>query len=183
MVCLKIVLTGTPGAGKSVLAKKIAAELGCTVIDANALVKERKLYSRVESGSKVVKLNVLRRLLEKLVRSNKNIVLEGHLLCEFPLPVDVVVVLRVNPLILLKRMRARHYARKKISENLLCEMLDYCLVKSEENYGRNKVVQMDCSRGISVARALNRIKRKKSDFVDWIPLFLKERTLRFLLKQ
>lgn len=133
---MKLLLTGVPGAGKSVLARALARKLKCGLIDINAVVKEKKLWSRKDGhGSLIVKLKELKTELAKRVRNAKTgCIVEGHLGCEMKLPVDVAVVLRTPPGMLERRLRARKYPQKKLMENLLAEALDYCTLKAEENY-------------------------------------------------
>jgi len=45
-----------------------------------------------------------------------------------------VIVLRTRPDVLLQRLKPRNYPEKKIQENVMAEMLDYCLSKAEKRY-------------------------------------------------
>ncbi|MCE8429903.1 MAG: adenylate kinase, partial [Candidatus Methanoperedens sp.] len=61
----------------------------------------------------------------------KDVILEGHL--SYFLPVDAVIVLRVNPVALRKRLGARNkYSGAKVKENANAEALDVILVESCE---------------------------------------------------
>ncbi len=118
-------------------------------------------------------LEKLRRALASLFRKQRNIVAEGHLLCEFALPADAVLVLRCDPRKLLKRYAARGYSKRKAVANAVVEVLDYCLVESEENYGAGKVVQVDLTKRAAPGKILGKTRRRQSDAVDWSPLLLK----------
>lgn len=143
------VLTGTPGTGKSTLADRLERE-GFFILRINDIVSEFRLWSKKEKGSKVADLRGLKRKIMSLVRDNrgKNIVVEGHLACEFKLPADFCVVLRSDPRILMKRMAGRGYGTEKISENLQAELLDYCTQLSERNYSC-PVYELDTSFSVS----------------------------------
>ena len=43
-----IALTGTPGTGKSSIAKKLAKKLGYELIDLNDVIKKKKLYEKYD---------------------------------------------------------------------------------------------------------------------------------------
>jgi adenylate kinase len=170
-------LTGTPGTGKTNVAREIARRTGARVIDANALVKRRALWSN--KAKREADLAALKKEIVKEIKvSPCGFVAEGHLLCEFPLPrgaVDACVVLRCDPRVLKKRLEARRYRKKKIAENVLCEILDYCLVKSEAHYGEKRVVQVNATKRVSAEKIVRAALNKRSDSVDWTRLLLDER--------
>ncbi|MBI3587872.1 AAA family ATPase [Candidatus Micrarchaeota archaeon] len=151
---MRIGITGTPCTGKTTLAKALAKKLRAKCVSASDVVMRKKAIEKIEgSGEIVADLRKLKKELEKIIEKSKKVVVEGHLICEFSLPLDVLVILRANPLVLERRMRARRYAQDKIDENLLAEIIDYCLINSEQNYaGRLKakktaILQVDASGG------------------------------------
>lgn len=168
---MRLLLTGTPGCGKTVLAKKLSSSLGAKFVDVNELILEKKLYSKAPKGEKEAKLKPLQQFLKKTLEKERNVVVDSHLLCEFALPCEVIVVLRCNPLVLKKRLEKRKYPAWKVRENMLAEMLDYCAVKAEENYAKGKIVQVNFTKPKSASAVLKAVKAKKGDEVDWMRLF------------
>ncbi|PIO01995.1 hypothetical protein COX86_04190 [Candidatus Micrarchaeota archaeon CG_4_10_14_0_2_um_filter_60_11] len=158
---MKLVLTGTPGTGKTTLAKKLARKLGCKLLDANAIAKQNKLVKK-DGTTNIKKLGAI---LKKQTKKLDSFIAEGHLLCEFNLPCDCCAVLRCNPKTLARRLAKRGYAKQKLSDNVLCEALDYCLVNAEQN-GYRKVIQIDFTRPLSADTFLSRLK-KGGDCVRW----------------
>lgn len=148
---MKLVITGTPGTGKTTLAARLARALGCPLFDANALAKANRLVKKDGATD----LKKLKQVLSREARKEKKFVAEGHLLCEFALKCDACVVLRCSPAVLGKRLAKRGYAKQKINDNVLCEALDYCLVNAERRYKR--AIQIDNTRPLSAARALGKI--------------------------
>jgi adenylate kinase len=121
-----IALTGTPGTGKSTVARLLDA--GFTVIDLNALIKDRyNLGADQERGSLIADLDGLIAHMEKL---EGDYVIEGHV--SHYLPADVVVVLRVAPRVLRERLAKRGWSKSKIDENAEAEALDVILVEALE---------------------------------------------------
>lgn len=132
---MRIILTGTPGTGKTTISKILSRKLGIELISIKEIVEEKNLLDGIE-----VDLLELKRAFEFL-KDADNYIIEGHLACEIKLPADFVFVLRTDPEKLTKIYKERNYDEEKIKENLLAEMLDYCVQKSEKNY--RKVLELD----------------------------------------
>ncbi len=166
---MKIVITGTPGTGKTIVADILGKALKKRVIHINDFAKKNKLLMGKSRGSYVVDLKKLRK---KLLKADG--VLESHLLCEFPLPNATVFVLRCDPKVLAHRLLKRKYPRQKIRENLEVEALDYCTINAEKNY--NKVYDIDTTHrtiGQVVKKMLAILKKKSSpDKVDFSNYFM-----------
>ncbi len=167
-----IIITGTPGTGKTVIAQALAKKIGFELIDIKKIVNENKKIYNMENGERVVDLTKLKKLILKEIKQDKTVIIENHLLCELRLPAKFVFVLRCEPAILKKRLAMRKYQKKKIEENLLAEMLDYCTQLSRKNYKKSIVIELDTAkRNVNkcVAEIINVIKgrKKKIDDVDY----------------
>jgi adenylate kinase len=140
---MRIIITGTPGTGKSLVAKLLAKKLEYKVINERDFCKEKKIGKFDKQLQElVVPLGKMAREMNKLLKKKKNIIIEGHLLCEAKLNSDIVVLLRVSPDILEERLRARHYPEFKIQDNVLCEGIDYCKKHAQRNYAKQKIFEM-----------------------------------------
>jgi adenylate kinase len=185
-----ILITGTPGVGKTTLAKNLSRTTGFKLVEPNRLVRKEGLYTRFDRRRKtyIVDEGKLRKRLEALSRSSERIVLPTHLVGGF-LPtgrVKLVLVLRLNPVVLYKRLRARGWTKRKAWENTEAEILDVCLQESRLLLGPRKVYEIDTTRKSVPAvyrealRAISRGRTGKSGVVNWLarydPLEL-ERTL------
>ena len=144
-----IAITGVPGTGKTTLAQKLSERTGWPLVGANTLVEEKKLWKKKEEGAKVADMRKLASALTRVIRANKNLILEGHLLCDIRLKTDRIVVLRTNPKILRKRLEKRGYPKKKTDENVLAEALDYCTIEAESRY--KKVYEIDTTKSFRKA--------------------------------
>ena len=165
---MRIVLTGTPGTGKSSLAKSLAEALDWPLLDVRKLIMRKKMFHvNKKEREKTVHVNTLKKAVDGWFEDHPAGIAESHLLCEFCVPADVVVVLRCNPSVLEKRLKKRGYSQKKIRDNLFCEALDYCTLKTEENDPKSDIVEIDATRKIRVATLWEKIMKRKSDRVKW----------------
>lgn len=163
---MRIGITGTPGAGKTTAAKALASVLGYAYLDVKALIDEKKwFYVRRGDKEKTVYLTKLKKGLSYRLNKYDDLVLDSHLLCEFYVPVDVMVVLRCEPEELRKRLAKRRYPKPKTEDNLLAEALDYCLVRAESFYP--KVVQIDATQPLTVGQLWEKIREGRADAADW----------------
>jgi broad-specificity NMP kinase len=122
-------VTGTPGTGKSLFAKRISARVrNSRIIEVNDIVKAHRLYSGTDSyGSKIVRIKALDSALKKEVRNSAGLVLVvSHLVPDLNAGQRITVVLRLGLKPLMQRLRKRGYPKGKINENLIAEALDYC---------------------------------------------------------
>jgi len=145
-----LIITGVPGTGKSSIAKLAAKQAGLPLIDLNALVKERGLYSEIDEAdeARVVVLSKLESEANKELKKCKaGAVVEGHLACEISLkPASAVIVCRTNPKTLRERLVRRGYLPDKMKANEISEMLDYCTIKAVQKYGAKKVFEIDTTK-------------------------------------
>ncbi|MEM4272712.1 MAG: adenylate kinase family protein [Candidatus Bilamarchaeaceae archaeon] len=176
---MRILITGTPGAGKSEIAKELGKLTGWEVILISDAAEAAHAVKTSRNHEKIVSLPKLYAYLNPLLLKKDNVIFEGHLGCEMPCPADLVVVVRTNPRELEKRMRARGYYKEKIDENIMAELLDYCYQLAEKNYDC-KVVELDTT-GRSAQESARRIydyingEISALDDVDW-EAYLEERT-------
>lgn len=123
---MKIALTGTPGTGKSTIARLVDA--GFSVVDINAIIKDSyNLGMDEERNSAIADIDGLSHYIEHL---SGDVILEGHV--SHLLPVDKIIVLRASPAVLRERLQARGWSNAKIEENLEAEALDLILVEAME---------------------------------------------------
>jgi len=163
---MKLIITGSPGTGKTTVARKLAKKLKCRAVNEYDFALEKGIGKfDHEESELVVPLPLLRSELSKLLKKEKDVVLEGHLLCEVKLPVDAVVVLRVHPEILESRLESRGYNAVKTQDNVFCEGIDYCKKHALRKYGKNKVIEVRNEKGIkeTLSNILKELNGAESD--------------------
>ena len=138
---MKLIVTGSPGTGKTTVARKLAKKLKCRYVNERELALEKGIGKiDHDSNELVLPLTALKRVASEKFRE-ENIVMEGHVLCEVRLKVDAVIVLRVHPEILESRLEARGYNAEKTQDNVFCEGIEYCTKHALRNYGKKRVIE------------------------------------------
>jgi adenylate kinase len=143
-----ILITGTPGTGKTTASKLLSQRLSIPLVAVNDLVEEKHLYHGhdPEKGYKEVDMEDLCQELTIIIKNSPEtgLIIEGHLVhfLENSNLIDCVVVLRARPDILRKRLLKRNWPESKVTENVEAEALDICTFEAVENHG-NKVNEVD----------------------------------------
>jgi adenylate kinase len=179
-------LVGTPGTGKTTIAKVLSEELRIELIQINEVVEKFGLYSEIDykDGAKVVRLSALKKKLFEILKEKNSAILEGHLGCEIKLPVSKVFVLRCDPKELEKRLWTRDYSKEKINSNILSETLDYSTILAEKNFGKRKVWEIDTTNktisqvAAQIKEIINGKRKKKKPISFPEALFQEAITLR-----
>jgi adenylate kinase len=141
-----ICVTGTPGTGKTTLAKKLAKLKTYEYIDVNKVIESSGLKESYDKKKKcsVIDVKKLNKVLIKLIKSfkGKGIVIDSHLSHYLSSKyVDLCVVTKCSNLKKLEsRLKKRGYIKSKIRENLDCEIFDVCLNEAHELKHKIKVV-------------------------------------------
>jgi adenylate kinase len=157
-----IIVTGTPGVGKTVLAKLLAKKTHSEYLKIGDKVRREKLYSRYDHSSQSYIIDE-RRLHTNLdryfkIHSRESIVLETHWLGRFmpKKPGMVAVVVRLDPTTLARRLKARSWPRKKTWENVEAELIDLSFYEALKFLGPMRVCQIDAS-GKKPGHLVNRV--------------------------
>ncbi|WP_394348590.1 adenylate kinase family protein [Halonotius roseus] len=137
-VAQKLVVTGTPGTGKTTATEQLAADTDAEIIHLNDAIREFELYSErdADRDSLVTDLDAVREHLGEWRG-----ILESHL--AHHVDADRVVVLRCEPSILEDRLRDRGDSDAKAQENAESEALDVVLSEAVENHGEGAVYEVD----------------------------------------
>jgi adenylate kinase len=131
-----IIVTGTPGTGKSTYAKQLAQKLGYHYLDLHEFIVRKGLAEDVDSQreSLIVDELALVEALLPTVAARPDTVIDGHMSHEVP-PVHVerCIVTKCDLKELQARLEARGYSEEKVRENLDAEIFDVCRVEAEEH--------------------------------------------------
>ena len=180
-----IILTGTPGVGKTNVSKLLSKRLKALNIDLNKIVREENLTvgRDVKRETLIVDLNGLSKRVNEIVESSsQDVILEGHYASDAISPdlVSHVFLLRRDPYVLKKTLKKRGFKEAKVMENVLAEILDVCLFGAVNKYGTEKVCELDVTnRSVnevveSILRILGGLDEPSIGKVDWIGKLEKE---------
>lgn len=171
-----VVITGTPGTGKTAVAEILAKRLGAKMLDLKEIALRNKLILGYDEKHKSMVINNtgISKAVKKELKKG-NYVLDSHL-GQFVSPklVDLVVVLRCEPKVLEKRLQKRFYSPEKIAENAMAETIDVCLVEAIDLRHSKHLHEIDTTKrsAVSVAAEILEIvagkKRKKFGDTHWL---------------
>lgn len=162
-----ITLTGTPGTGKTSVARELG-EKDYQIVDLTEFLKQRSLGQETGSGLEIDIDEMVEALEQEFKSSEQRLVIEGHLAHHFP--ADYCVVLRCQPDILRERLEQRDYSPEKVQENIESEALDIILQEAVEK--QENIVEVDTTdrEAVEVAEEVER-KTEEGDTsygeVDW----------------
>ena len=141
-----ILITGTPGVGKTSTASLIAERLGFRHVNVGELIKQCKCYDGFdeELDTNILDedklLDEMEVIFEREAENEKGIVADYHVCKIFPERwFDLVLVLRTNTEVLFDRLSARGYNERKRSENMQAEIMQIILDEARESYAEEIV--------------------------------------------
>jgi len=155
-----ITVSGTPGTGKTFLAKRLAKSLKYKYLDVKRLISSNKLAESYDKKrkTKVIDTKKLNKILIEKIKSNQNLIIDSHLSHYLPKKyVDLCIITKTQLKKLNQRLNTRRYSKQKIRENLDCEIFDICLNEAKE--AGHKVIVIDTTKVIKIKDILKKIKK------------------------
>lgn len=139
---MNFLVTGTPGCGKTTLAKNLGKELDLKVINEKDFALKNGIGSFNQENELEIPIKEFEKEANKFLSKNKGIIFEGHTLAEMKLKVEKVILIRINPEELEERLNRRNYSDEKVMDNVFYEGIDYIKKKVEKNYSKNKIIEI-----------------------------------------
>ncbi|UMM15729.1 hypothetical protein L5515_013046 [Caenorhabditis briggsae] len=156
-----ILITGSPGTGKSTLAQQVAEKLGFEFIEISKEVRENNLQGEFDEQYNCHVLDedkLLDHISDRMDSDDGGIVVDYHGCDLFPERwFDVVVVLRCATEKLYDRLQSRGYSEFKIKENVECEIFGTLLEEAKESYKEEIVHELQSETPDQMEENLDRI--------------------------
>ncbi len=190
-----LIVSGTPGTGKTTISKNISNYIKAKVISLNELSISENLIVKYDAKreTSVINNKKLISFLIELIEDYKKedlefLIIESHFSDIVPEQyINFVIILRCDPDELYNRLKRRGYKREKIRENVQSEILGNCV-----NYFMNKplnipILEIDTTNVSieSITKTIVDILRKKIDIddfyagkVDWLEKLFQEDRLQ-----
>ncbi|MCX8208146.1 MAG: adenylate kinase family protein [Sulfolobales archaeon] len=171
-----IAISGTPGTGKSSVGLAIARLLGVDIVELSDLVLEKELYVDYDNKRMSFIIDELRvkEYVRKLALEKGRLVVVGHYseIVDDDI-LDKIVVLRINPVELARRLAQKGWSVEKIRENIEAELIGVCTGNALSEHPVDKVCEVDVS-----GKSVDEVAREVIDiisgvgecrvYVDWL---------------
>ncbi|KAI8926880.1 AAA domain-containing protein [Entophlyctis helioformis] len=164
-----ILITGTPGTGKTTTSEMAAMATGLKHVEVGKLVKEKQLHDGYDAEFDSYILNE-----DKVVDELEDIMAPGGVIvdhhgCDF-FPerwFDLVVVLTCDNNTLYQRLENRKYSEKKIQENVECEIMRVVADEASTSYKQDVLIELASNTVEEMESNVNHIE-------EWVERFIEE---------
>lgn len=146
-----VVVTGTPGVGKSTIAQLLASRLDALHIDLSRLIVEERLIAEQDSLRETQIADIektIARVNQLLEHEQRTVIVGGHFASDIMVEHDVkyVFILRRDPWELKRELESRDYGSRKVWENVMAEVLGVCLSDAVSAFGELRLSEIDVTR-------------------------------------
>ncbi|ODH25720.1 hypothetical protein ACO22_05120 [Paracoccidioides brasiliensis] len=156
-----VIITGTPGVGKTVHCEQLAQSTGLRHFSINQVVKDRECHEGYDDELKCYTVDE-----DKLLDTIEDDVLKGGCLIDwhacdiFPKSwIDLVVVIRCpSTSTLYDRLAARGYPERKLQENIDAEIFEVILDEARQSYDEEIVVELTSQEDVDIESNCARIE-------------------------
>ncbi len=157
-----VIISGTPGTGKTALARKLTKFLTAESIDVNAIINKNSLKEKYDHQRQTYEVDI-RKLNAAIKRKLKQYSVESTVIIDSHLShylsgikTALCIITTCNLKLLLKRLKQRKYRKTKIRENLDAEIFDVCFLEATAKH--KNIMKIDTTKPITL-NTLKQIKK------------------------
>lgn len=190
-----IIISGTPGCGKTSVANKLSKLFNAKIISLNELAISHDFSFEYDNERKTyivdfkIFLPYIMKKIKKIKKENPQfLIIESHFSDIIPNKyIDQVFILRCDPDELLIRLKGKNYNLKKITENVQTEILGNCVNYFIQKKTKKPLFEIDTTNLSikSVAKTIEDILEGKEDGkkyyigkIDWLEKVYQEDRLK-----
>ncbi len=142
-----ILIGGTPGTGKTEVAKIVGAMLSRAVLSLGDIAVQSGCVNAKDMArdTGIIDEDCLVEAIGEITEDrSKMLVIEGHYIDLVPYSrVEKVFILRTHPEVLRKRLLQRGYSIEKVNENVEAEVIGVCQMDAIYAFGEDMVYEID----------------------------------------
>mmetsp|Transcript_16137 Transcript_16137/g.41776 ORF Transcript_16137/g.41776 Transcript_16137/m.41776 type:complete len:175 (-) Transcript_16137:159-683(-) len=163
-----ILVTGTPGVGKTTLCEAIAEATSLRHVELSKLVREEKLYREWddEMDCSIFDEEMVCDALDPILE-NGGVVLDFHSSSFMDDTwFDMALVLRADTSMLFSRLEKRHYPQEKIQGNVEAEIFQTCLDEARELFEESgmEIIELQHDNLEQLEEAVMKVKQFVEEF-------------------
>tara|TARA_Y100000310_G_C20545478_1_gene745356 strand:- start:122 stop:616 length:495 start_codon:yes stop_codon:yes gene_type:complete len=160
-----LAISGTPGTGKTSLAKKLSKKLNFPILDVKKFIKTKQLQ---ESYDKKRKTNIIdtsklnKELIKEITKvkkehNPKGIIIDSHLSHYLPKKhITLCIITKCSLKTLNTRLKKRRYSKAKVRENLDAEIFDTCHIEAKEKH--HNIIVITTTNTLNINKLSKKIK-------------------------
>ncbi|GJQ12800.1 hypothetical protein GpartN1_g4591.t1 [Galdieria partita] len=156
-----ILLVGTPGTGKTSLAKRLTAVTPLTHIEVGKFAEEHNCLGSYDEQLECFEIEE-----EKLIPILANFLKPGGYIVEYhgcewltSCKIDLVLVLQTETAPLYDRLKARGYSGRKLEENMECEIMQVILDEAYGCFDKQKIWVVPSNNEQDLEDTVERVKK------------------------
>ncbi len=141
-----IVITGTPGTGKTTIAKLLSKKIKGIYVSAGNIARNGYFLGvDIKRSALIADLDKLRQFIDEMIIKTRKLIIIDSILPDIVSPENVFLVIVLNTAIeeLHRRLNKKGFVASKIMENIDAELCKICAQDAKDTYGLENILEID----------------------------------------